>query len=107
MLVGRQQGPLGHFLNDLLDSIGEMIAIVEQEDSPAPPSQEEREERHVGLGRIAGRAGEDQVVGPIVGRLPSSGANVVQGDVLQTDRDPAVGADRSVLGEQPVSVGLV
>src|ERR1041385_5159275 len=84
-----------------------MVPVVKQEDPSRASGQQEREKRHVGLGGVAGGTGEDQVVGPVVGRLTLAGSDVVQRDVVLRNGAAAVGADRSVLREQPVTVGLI
>jgi len=80
---------------------------MEQIDAPASPGQKKRQEGHIGLGGVAGRAGEHEVVGPVVGGLAFPGPDVVEGDVLSGDGATAIGADRAMLGEEPVAVGLI
>jgi hypothetical protein len=61
-----------------------------------------------GVPAVAGRlAGQHQVVGPIIGRLPPAGPHVVQGDLSGGSVLSAVGADGAVPGEEPFPVGTI
>src|ERR1051325_4552855 len=105
--VRRQQRPLGHLPHDLLDPFREMVAVVKQEHSTGATGEQEGQERHVRLRGIAGGTGEDQVFRPVVRGLPLPGPDVVEGHVIDRNGPATVGADRAVLREQPVAVGLV
>src|SRR5215207_404683 len=83
-----------------------MLAVVEQEDPPAPPLHQEGDQRSVGLGGVAVSAGEDQVVRPVVGRLASAGTDVVQGDHVFMGLAAAIGTHGTMLGEQPIAMRL-
>ena len=39
--------------NGVLDAVGQVLAVVEQEDPAGPAGEEESKERHVGFGRVA------------------------------------------------------
>ena len=80
---------------------------MEQEDSAGPFLQQEGEKRHVGLLGVARTAGQNQVVGPVVGRLSLAGADVVQGDDLWIGLIATVGADRSMSFDEPIAMGLI
>ena len=63
--------------------------------------KEKGENWHVGFGAITVGAGEHEVVAPVVGTLPSSRGNVVQGNGRRGDAAAAVCADRAVLLDEP------
>ena len=77
---------------------------MKEEHSPGAPLHQKRHQGGVGLGRITVAAGEDQVVGPVVGCLASAGVNVVEGSSVFRDFTAAIGTDRSVLLDQPLTV---
>src|ERR1043166_4488527 len=105
--VRREERPLGYLPHDLLDSFREMVPVVKQEYPARAPREQKGEERHVRLRGVAGGTGEDQVVRPVVRGLPLPGPDMVEGHVIDRNGPAAVGADRTVLREQPVAVGLV
>src|ERR1041384_5889258 len=83
-----------------------MLPIMKEEHSPGAPLHQKRHQGGVGLRRITVEAGEDQVVGPVIGRLPAPGADVVQGDGVFAGLGPAILANWAVLGEQPFTMRL-
>jgi hypothetical protein len=83
-----------------------MVAVVEQEDSAGTALRDEGDEGDVGFGRVAGAAGEDQVVGPVVRCLASTGVDMVEGSSVFGDFTAAIGTDRSVLLDKPLTVAI-
>jgi len=102
--VRGQERALAGLADHVLHQIGQMVPVVEQEDSAGPALRDEGDEGDVGFGCVAGAAGEDQVVGPVVGCLASAGVNVVEGSSVFGDFTAAIGTDRSVLLDQPLTV---
>lgn len=84
-----------------------MVAVVEQEDTASALRHQEGEQRGVGLGRVAGTAGQHQVVRTVVGRLATTGPDVVERDGFRWNAGTAVRADRAVMREQPFAMGAV
>jgi len=81
-----------------------MVAVVEEVDAAGSPRQQPRHERHVGLLAVALGTGEDQVVGPIVGRLASARPDMVQRDPISLRLYATIGADGAMLFEQPLAM---
>ena len=72
--------PLDQIADGLLDPVREMVAVVEEEDSPSPPSEDEAQKGQIGLRRVAGPTGQHQVVGPVVGRLALPRLDMIEED---------------------------
>jgi hypothetical protein len=102
--VGGQEFPLARLADHRLHPIGQMVAVVEQKDSARPALCDERDKGDVGFGCVAGAAGKDQVVRPVIGRLAFAGIDMVEGGSVFGDFDPAISTDRSVLLDQPLTV---
>ena len=83
-----------------------MLSVVQEEHPAGPALHEKRDQRRVGLGRVAVPAGEDQIVRPVIGGLAAPRAHVVQGDDLRTRLGTAIGAHRPVLGHEPIAMRL-
>jgi hypothetical protein len=83
-----------------------VLAVVQEKDSAGPLLGDERYERRVGLGRVARLAGDDQVIGAVVGCLTLAGVDVVEGGAFLGDLRPAIGADRTILVDQPATMGI-
>ena len=83
-----------------------MLSVVEEEHPAGPALHEKRDQRRVGLGRVAVPAGEDQIVRPIVRGLAATGTNVIQGDRLRARFGAAISAHRAVLGQEPIAMRL-
>ena len=78
--LGFEQRPLRRLPRQILQGIGEVVAIMEQVDPTGTLLQQKREERRIGFRGVAGNAGENQVVGPVIGRLAAPGTHVVKRD---------------------------
>ena len=102
--VGGQEFSLARLADHRLHPIGQMVPVVEQKDSAGTALCDEGDEGDVGFGCVAGATGENQVVGPVVGRLAFAGIDVVEGGSVFGDFDPAISTDRSVLLDQPLTV---
>jgi hypothetical protein len=98
--------PFRRLSRELPEGLGEVLSIVQEEHPAGPALHEKRDQRRVGLGRVAVPAGEDQVVGPVVRGLTAAGANMVQGDGLGARLGAAIGAHRSMLGQKPIAMRL-
>ncbi len=83
-----------------------MLPVVEQEDPPRSLLQKEGQERGVLLLGIAGCTGQYHVVRPVVSGLALPRRYVVQGDIAGDGFDPAIGANRAMLGDQPLAMGV-
>lgn len=105
--VRRQQRPLTGIPRELLQRIGEMFTVMQQEDTTGSARHQEGKERGVGLGGVARAAGEDQIVRAIIGRLAAAGPNMIEGDGLHWHARATIGTDRAVLLEEPFTVRTV
>ena len=83
-----------------------MVAVVKQVDPAGALLQQEGEEGGVSLRGVAGNAGQDQVVGPVVGRLAPPRTHVVQGDDIGRGRLATIGADRTMEVKEPFAMRL-
>ena len=101
-----REGPLRNRPDQVLERIRQVIPIVQDVDPSGAPLQQEREQRGVRLGRVAGDAGQDQVIRPVIGRLSPAGPHMVQGDGVGRCQPPAIGTDRPMPVEKPLTVGL-
>jgi hypothetical protein len=81
-----------------------VIPIVEEEDPARTALHQEGHQRRVGLRGIAVTAGEHEIVGPVVGRLALAGPHVIECDGVLGSLRAAIGADRAVLLEQPITM---
>lgn len=81
----------------------EMRAVLEQIRGATPHAQEKRERRLVPLQRVAGTAGEDEVVAPVVGGLTASRRHMVERHHPRVKHEAAVRAVRPIVREQPRS----
>jgi hypothetical protein len=77
-----------------------------QENSPRASLHEKRDQRRVRLSRVADPARQNQIVGAVVGGLPSPRANMVQGDEIGRSLAATVGAHWAMTGKEPFAVGL-
>lgn len=84
-----------------------MVAVMEKEDAPRALGHQEREQRRVGLGGVAGTAGQDEVVGPVVGGLATARPDMVERDGVDGNPGATIGAHRSVALEEPVAMRTV
>ena len=101
---GFEQRPLRRLSRQILERIGEMVAVVQEVDAAGSLLEQKGQEGRIGLGRVAWDAGQDQVVRPVIGRLSPPGPHVVEGDPLGPGLEPAVGADRAMLFQQPFTM---
>ncbi len=97
---------LGRLPRDVLQRLGQVVAIVEQEDPATALGQEERHERRVSLGCIAFTACEYEVVGTVVGRLAAPRTHMIEGNEFGRGLDAAVRAHRTMLREKPLTMRL-
>ena len=75
--VLRDERPFGGLSYQLPNRFGEMLSVVQEEDPPSAALHEERHQRSVSLRSVAVLACQDEVVGTVVSRLASAGANVI------------------------------
>lgn len=78
-----------------------MIAVAQELCGASAVGQQKNQGCRVGFRRVAGAAGEDQVVTPVVRALAPPRSHVVQGDAASAHVLAAVGADRAVTLQQP------
>jgi hypothetical protein len=104
--VSGNQRSFGGLSDQGSNRLGKVLSIVEQKDPARPPLHEKGDQRGIRLSRVTIAAGENQVVGPIIGRLPPPGADVIQRDRVLSGLGAAIGANRAVLSEQPITVRL-
>ncbi len=102
--LSREDWPLRRLPSQFLQRLREVLAVVQEEDPARAPLHEKRDERRVGLCRVAVAAGEDEVVRAVVRILPAPGADVIEGDGLWSRLDSAVGANRAVFSEEPLTM---
>jgi hypothetical protein len=76
-----------------------MLSVVQQEDPTRSPLHQESDQRGVGLGRVAVSAGQNQVVGTVIGRLTPARPDMVEGDGFVARLGAAIRAHRTMLGE--------
>jgi hypothetical protein len=76
-------------------------AVAEEVAGTTADGEQIRERREVALGLVAAATGEDEVITPVVSGLTAARRNVVERHHLRGEFTPAVGADRTVLFEQP------
>ena len=98
--------PFRRLPRELPERLREVLSVVEEKHPARPALHEKRDQRRVGLGRVAIPAGENQVVRPVVGRLASAGTYVVQGDHVFMGLVAAIRAHGTMLGEQPIAMRL-
>ncbi len=78
-----------------------MFTVAEKIFSPARTCEQKGEDMLVSLLHVAGRAGEHQVVAPVVRALSFARRHVIESDPLFADATTAVRANRPVSIEQP------
>ena len=78
-----------------------MRAIAQEIGGAASAGEQKSDRREISLGRIAGLACEDEIVAPIVGRLPASWRHVVERHRGFREALTAVSANGTVLLEKP------
>ena len=83
-----------------------MLSVVQEKHPAGASLHEKRDQGCIGLGRVTVPAGEDQIIRPVVRGLTATGAHVIQGDRLGGRLQAAIGADRPMLGQEPIAVGL-
>lgn len=105
--IRRLDFPFRRLARQRLQRLGEMLAIVEEIDGAGAPGKQKGEERQVRLRRVAGDAGQDQVVRPVVGRFPTPRAHMIERDEIGWGGLPAVGADRPMRFQKPFPVGVI
>ena len=76
---------------ELPEGLGQVLSVMEKEHPPRPLLHQKRDQRGVGLGRVAIAAGQDQVVGAVVRGLPAARPDMVQGDDVGRGLGTAVG----------------
>ena len=101
-----QQRPLRCLSGQVLERIGQVIAVMEEIYSARALLKQEREERGIRLGGVAGDTGQHQVIRPVVGRLASTRPHMVQRDDVRGCRLAAIGANRAVTLEEPLAMRL-
>ena len=92
----------GDLLGEIHQHRAEMVAVAQQACGAGRPSEQKREDVLVGFLDVAGRAGEDKVVAPVVRCLPAARRNVIQSDSLHADAPPAISAHGAVPVEEPL-----
>jgi hypothetical protein len=75
--------PLGRLTGKLLQRLREMIAVVQEEDTPGAPLHEKGDQRSIGLRRVALPAGQNQIVRTVIRRLSTARPDMVEGDSLR------------------------
>src|SRR5690606_33039589 len=98
--------PLPGLAHQVLDPVGKMLAVVQQEHATGAALRDESDERGVRLGGSGGLAGDDQVVRPVIGRLTLAGIDMVQRGTVLGNLDSTVGADGAILVNQPAAMGI-
>ncbi len=101
---GREYRPLRRLPGQFLQRLGEVLSVVQEKHAAGASLHEKRDEGCVGLGRVAIAAGEDQVVGAVIGVLAAARTDVVERNRLRSRLDAAIGADRAVFGEEPLAM---
>ncbi len=101
---GRKNRPLRRLARQFLQRLRQMLAVVKEEYASRALLHEERDEGSVRLGRVTIAAGEDQVVGAVVGVLTAARPDMVERNGLGRRLDAAIGADRAVFGEEPLTM---
>jgi hypothetical protein len=79
-LLSFEKRPLRRLSSQVLQRIGQVIAVVKQVDAPGALLQQEREQGGIRLGGVTRDAGEYQVIGSIVRGLASARADMVKRD---------------------------
>src|SRR4051794_3554949 len=102
----REYRPFRRLPRELPEGLRQVLSIVEKEHTPRPLLHQKGDQWGVGLGRVAVAAGQDQVVGAVVGGLPTPGPYMVQGDDVWRGLGPAVGTHWAVLAQEPLAVRL-
>ena len=78
-----------------------MRTISQEIAGAAAAGEQKSDRREISFGRVAGLAREDEIVAPIVSRLPSTRGHVVERHEDRRESLAAVGADRPVVLEEP------
>lgn len=102
-----QEGAFRRLPGKFLEGLGQVVPIMKKEHPPRPLPQEKCQEGDISFGGVAGPAGEDQVVGSVIGRLALPWPYVVQGDLVRIGLGATVSADRTVPVDEPLPVGLI
>ena len=84
--------------------LGQVLSIMKEKHSPRPSLHEEGDQRSVRFGRVAIPAGENQVVGPVIGRLTPARPHVIERDCVISGLGAAIRANWTVLCEKPIAV---
>lgn len=92
-----------NLLRQLAKSLAQVHAIAKHVCCTLGMTEEEGEDGLVRLGCIAALTGEHEVVAPIVRTLPTPGGDVVEGYGGLIVPEAAVGADRTVGGDEPLA----
>ena len=79
----------------------QMRAVAEEVRRAAAAGEQKCNRREISLGRVAGLAREDEIVAPIVCGLAAPRGNVVESHCRGSETLTTVGADRTVLLEEP------
>ncbi len=87
----------------VLDPVTEMVSVAKQSFGAGSLVEQEYQERFVRLDGVAAFAGQDKVVATIVGGLSLAGCYMVERERNGCVCDPAIGADRAVVPEQPLA----
>src|SRR4051812_48973621 len=78
-----------------------MKPVAEQVRGTRTSREKKRCRRHVALRRVTGRAGEDEVVASVVGRLPATRGHVIERHRGATESIATVRAHGTMLGKEP------
>ena len=78
-----------------------MFTIAKKIFGPARTREKKGEDVLVSLLDVAGRAGENEVVAPIISALAFSGRHVIEGDPFLADATTTVRANGTVAIQQP------
>ncbi len=99
----------GERSNNVEDAVAQMLPESHEIVRPHALREDKQEEWFVGLGGVAALARQDEVVTPVVRRLPLSRRDMVERDVSRIRRYTAVGAGGAVQPQEPntsLGVGL-
>ena len=91
--VLRDDRPFGGLSHQFPDRLGEMISVMQEEDSPRAALHEKRHQRSVGLRSVAVLACQYEVVRTVVSRLASAGAHVIERDRVVRGLGSAISAN--------------
>ena len=105
--IRRQQRPFTRVARERLQRLRQMIAVVQQEDTPRSFCHEKGEQRGVCFCGIAGATCQDQVVRSVVCRHAASRTHVIERDGFRWHPRPTIGAHGPVTFEEPLTMRTV